>query len=323
VLDRLIYKAYQDRTALSEGFQAGETDYADEFKAEDIQPLSAVPGVHLAQAGAYELLDFNLAHPWLQDVHVRRAIALAIDRCKLVQVLILQSCEKYVGKSVVLPPSPDVDPTIKGFPFDLKQARAEMQAAGYDCSSGTCLRDGQPFPALHLATRQNDLQDRELAELLTQDLTTLGLPTSVDFYPPNILFAPYDYNGILATGQYDLMRFATTVPLDSDPNLYPLYHSSQIPSAANPGGGNWERVQDTELDRLFDTGRTTLDPAKRAAIYRQVQQIIVMRQVYTIALFEIPNMSLVSPNIGNFFDNPTQFLNQWNIGEWYLKSAGG
>src|SRR5262249_23431720 len=138
-------------------------------------------------------------------------------------------------------------------------------------------------------------------------------------YTPNALFSNYPSGGILATGQYDLALFNENLGLDPD-SLYVDFHSSQIPSASNPDGGNWERVNDPLIDHALDEGRITLDGATRRHIY-QALQLELVGKVDVVPLYLSPDITLVNPTIGNEQDNPFYGPGQgnlWNIGDWFL-----
>jgi ABC-type transport system substrate-binding protein len=155
-----------------------------------------------------------------------------------------------------------------------------------------------------------------IARLLKQDLAALGVSISLHAFASQALFADFTHDGVLATGAYDLAVYGYNFTLDSDVNLYPSFHSSEIPSARNPTGQNYERVDDIGVDELLDEGRTTLDSAVRSQIYKGVQRLLVQK-VYVIPLYLEPNIALTSAVIGNYLTNPTMLGNAWNIGDWY------
>lgn len=317
VLDRLIYRAYPDVDSLIAAFGAGQTAYAEGFLHDDLVKVGGVRGLHVAPNLTYTLLDFNLSQPALQDDQVRRAIEEAIDRCGIIQTVFQQPCENMRVDTILPAPSPDYDPTIKTYGYDLAQARQDMQIAGWDCpSGGICTRGDQPFPTLNLVTTIGFMVRHQATELIEQNLANLGIPVKLNYYPGEVLFNDYNSGGILATGQYDLALFTNLFGLDDDHNLS-VFDSRQIPSASNPNGGNWERLNDPLIDHDLDQGRKTLDTAARTHIYKALQQVLVQK-VYVVPLFLFPNLALINPAIGNYQDNPFLGGNLWNVGDWFL-----
>jgi len=324
VLDKVIFKGYATKDALIAGYQAGETDHAEDFTLADLQKLNNLPGLHVAPAIAYEHLDFNLSKQFgggpLFTLNVRKAIEQAIDRCGMIQSLLHEACDKLIDDSVEPCPHPDCDPTIKALPFDVNAAKADLQADGWTITNGVAMKNGQPFPTLNLVTTSGNQLRTDTTQLVQQYLAAIGIKVNLDgqYYPAGTLFGDYSSGGILATGNYDLALFAYVEGLDSYGNLYGSFDSTQIPSANDPAGGNYERVNDQMIDQLLAKGNSTIDATARKQTYQQLLKYIT-DQVYTIPLYLRPNITLTDNKVGNYFPNPTSAGNQWNIGEWYEK----
>ncbi len=325
VLDKLVFKGYQSKDALIAGFQAGETDHAEDFTQGDLPKLNALPGLSVTAQAAYEHLDLNLSKPYLQDVNVRKAIYQGIDRCQIITSLLQSQCSA-LSLNDLEPGLPDAAASNKGFPFSVSAAQADMKASGWDCSKAPttpCTKDGQLFPTLQLVTTSGNALRQNTIQVIKQDLANVGIPINLDgnLYPAGTLFGDYASGGILATGKYDLAEFGYVLGLDSDGNLYGEFHSSAIPTAADPAGTNYQHVSDPKLDQMLEQGRTTIDPAKRSQIYKNVQQYAVDQQAYQVPLYIRPNIVLTDSLVGNYFSNPVTFGNEWNIGEWYRTKA--
>ncbi len=321
VLDKLVFKGYQSKDALIAGYQAGETDHAEDFTVADLQKLTGLPGLQITNGAGYEHLDLNMSNPIFQDLNVRKAIWQAIDRCQIIQGLLHQPCNKLILNNLE-PGLPDENTSIKGLPFDLNAAKAAMKAAGWDCSSSPCKKNGQAFPTLRLVTTSGNPLRANTCELIKDSLAKIGIPVTLDGqqYPNTALFADYAHQGILATGKYDLAEYGYVLGNDSDGNLYYSYHSSQIPNDQDPAGQNFQHLSDPHLDSLLEQGRTTLDQQKRSNIYKDVQAYMI-QQAYQIPLYVRPNITLTDQVVGNFAPNPTSAGNEWNIGEWWRTTA--
>jgi peptide/nickel transport system substrate-binding protein len=321
VLDKVIFKGYATKDALIAGYQAGETDHAEDFTLADLQKLNNLPGLQISPAIGYEHIDFNLTNP-VFTLNVRKAIEQAIDRCGMIQSLLHEACDTLIDDSVEPCPHPDCDPTIKELPFDVNAAKMDMQADGWTITNGVAMKNGQAFPTLNLVTTSGNQLRTDTNQLVQKDLAAIGITVNLDgqFYPAGTLFGDYGSGGILATGKYDLALFAYVEGLDSYGNLFGSFDSSQIPSDAMPAGGNWERVNDPMIDQLLATGNSTIDATARKKTYQQLLKYIT-DQVYTIPLYQRPNITLTDNKVGNYFPNPTSAGNQWNIGEWYVKAS--
>jgi peptide/nickel transport system substrate-binding protein len=72
--------------------------------------------------------------------------------------------------------------------------------------------------------------------------------------------------------------------LDPDNYLWAQYHSSQ---AGSWSAASW--FQSEELDALLESGRSTVDPEERKAIYDEAQQLLVDNAVEIWMYSETPN----------------------------------
>jgi peptide/nickel transport system substrate-binding protein len=321
VLDKAVFKLFASKDALIAGFQAGETDHAEDFTNADIKKLNGLPGLQVSPAIAYEHIDFNLLNPVLQDLNVRKAIEESIDRCQIIQTVLSADCAQ-LGVDTVLPaPSPAFDPSIKALPFNKTQAIADLKTAGWDCSAAPtpCKKaDGTVFPTLNLATTSGNQQRADVTQIVKQDLAAIGIPVNLDgqYYPASVFFTDFSHGGILATGKYDMCLFAYVFGLDPGPDLTEFL-STEIPTDASPQGGNYSRVNDPQVDQALKDGGSELDPAKQHTIYVNLLKHIV-EQVYTIPMYLRPNITLTSTNVANFFPNPTSAGNEWNVGDWFF-----
>jgi peptide/nickel transport system substrate-binding protein len=322
VLDKAVFKLFSSKDALIAGYKAGETDHAEDFTNADIKKLTGLPGLQVTSAIAYEHIDLNLLNPVLQDLNVRKAIEEGIDRCQIIQTVLSADCSQ-LGVDTILPaPSPEYDPSIKGYAFNKDQAIADLKASGWDCSAAPspCKKaDGTVFPTLNLTTTSGNQQRADVTQIVKQDLAAIGIPINLDgqYYPASVYFTTFDNNGILATGKYDLALFAYVFGLDSGSDLTE-FASSEIPTKDSPSGGNYTRVNDPVVDQALTDGGKELDPAKRHTIYVNLIKHII-EQVYTIPMYLRPNVTLTTSNLANFFPNPTSYGNEWNMGDWFFK----
>ena len=141
-------------------------------------------------------------------------------------------------------PSLVYDPSIQASPYDAGTARKLLKQAGWlPDIQGVLSKDGQPFVIRLVTTVGNPLRIAA-AERIQRDLLGVGIEVKVAYYAPGDFFSVYTKGGILATGAYDLAMFGYANGPDPD-DEYDVFHSSQIPSANQPGGGNYGGVCDS------------------------------------------------------------------------------
>ncbi len=82
--------------------------------------------MHLFNSTQTNYLAFNELRKPFQDVHVRRAISLAINRNALVKAVLFGNGKP--ANSLFPPQVPYYDPTTPGYQYNLAQAKAQMAA---------------------------------------------------------------------------------------------------------------------------------------------------------------------------------------------------
>ena len=144
-VDRLTVLAIPDKSARIQALQSGLVDLAIEFGPEDgvlmeAAGLETESWIAAENAGLSFILTRNPDSP-LQDVRVREALNLAIDRDVLTQVLL---------EGTTVPANQPVpraafgyNPGLPPIPHDLDRARRLLREAGYD--------DGFAFTAVSVA----------------------------------------------------------------------------------------------------------------------------------------------------------------------------
>lgn len=317
-VSRLIYQAYGNLTALAMAAQRQQTDVTQGYMENNLPLLSHLPStvkVRIAPAAAYEHLDFNNGNLLLQDVNVRRAIQLALDKCGLVKdVLHSGDCARQVSQ--VEPPPSLFNANISAPAYDPVTAKRLLAQSGWSPGAhGLLTRHGQPF-VIHLVTTANNPQRAAAAAKIRRDLLAVGIQVDISYYPPGLFFALYTRGGILATGAYDLALFTYANSPEPD-DEYTAFHSSQIPTADNPGLGNYARVNDAIIDRSLTQARNTVVFAERLKYYHQFLQRLA-EQVYIIPLYTEVNILTTTTRVQNIIPNPNPSENYWNMSDWWI-----
>jgi peptide/nickel transport system substrate-binding protein len=216
-------------------------------------------------ADQFDQYVVNMKNPILSDLQVRKAIMYAWDRQT-------QTSKLFHGQGVpAVSPIPwaiawAFDPkTESAYPFDPKRSARLLDADGWKLGpDGYRYKNGK---ALHFMTGEIAGSDGSIAsfELFQANLKSVGIKTDATTLEFNV-FSQREQDG-----QFDLDFVGYGDVADPDPFIF--LSSKAIP----PNGVNFGRYEDPQMDLLIDEGRRDANRAKRAAIYKKLQQLFVAR----------------------------------------------
>lgn len=338
-LDKLTYKIYGNKQAQIAGLQSGDTDLGFDLVAKDFPTLPASNLNKYAYGGEYEALYINEGNNttgcdaqqfaptcgtpplWKDDPTLRSAIVdYAVDRDTMISALVQGIGKKFDG--AILPGYEYYDASLNPTPtFDLSKANSMLDSDGWaKGADGIRAKNGRKL-AFNISTTSGNPQRAAQAEELIANWAKIGAQVTLKTYDPGTFFNDFKSGGTNATGQYDISMYANTfAPIDPDAFCSGLFESSQIPTAANPSGANWGRVNDPVLDKACSDGVSTTDTAKRTAAYHDVQ-VEFHKYVPMGILYIRPDVFSFSHNFGNFAPMVNTCLAVCNAVDWFRKSA--
>jgi peptide/nickel transport system substrate-binding protein len=321
----------------------GEVDFIDNMTAADFPALQNVdPSIGVAElhsAWQYEHLDLNNASEdvGLNQVEVRNAVHQAINKEDLWNVLF----PGYPFEEACTNAPPGTwwraeDVTCPG--YDPAAAEAALDAAGWprmgeglnrakdadgDGAADVDENDApvQPMRFQMCTTSGNPTRLTTLGKI-NQYLAAVGIPSDIQTADAgSVYFADWadttpETQCSIYRGTYDIALF--TYILGGDPGglYYSLYHSSQIPSDANPNGGNDSRCNDPDMDAALEAFQNEVEQDVLLEAARGIQQRYV-DLACEIALYYRAEPSGVGRHVGGFLQNPSTAGPFWNIHEWH------
>lgn len=254
--------------------RSGEIDTASrEVPPELIEDFQANEEIDLLRGPGFatRLLQFNAERPPFDDVAVRRAIGLAIDRQALVDTLLL-GFGTLGNPGFVHPSSPFARADLE-LSRDVEQAQALLEGAGYADSDGDGVRedaDGEPL-SFELLVYANNPERIRAAELIRDAVAEIGIEISVQTLDTttvdSLVWPGFD----VAQGRdFDLAMWNWSASVQTDPSrLADLLASDPATGPLNVGG-----YASAEFDALVEELRTTLDTDARRAIIGEMQGVI-------------------------------------------------
>jgi len=281
-MPRVVIKTVRDSSARTVMLVGGSADLIQNGVRYDV--VDDVLGRERVREirGPSNLLTYMLLNnddPILDDVRVRRAIALALDRPAII-------AHKFAGRAVpatgLLPPNHWAYKAVDPLAHDPEAAKRLLDEAGYPDPDG----DG-PRPRLSLTYKTSADQFRvAVARVLAAQLAQVGIAVEV---------RPFEFATFFPDIKKGAYQIATMQTTDiTEPDMYfPYFHSSRIPDAKNPDLGNRWRLRDPEIDALIEAGRRELDREQRKVIYGKIQERMA-ELVPVVPLWHEDNVVLVN-----------------------------
>jgi len=316
-LDELFFQFVPDDASMIAALVAGDGDIGTFFAYSDLPQLEEA-GITILNSfsgyneGWYINQHPEKGNPALKDVKVRQALALAFNREKLVQDLLL-------GRTKVAATdydnSPWVDPTIQPWPYDPEQAIALLAEAGWTDTNGdgTVDKDGVELVLKYGTTNREVRQDTQA--VAQQDLAAVGIGTDLQSYDSDLFFSSYADDGPSANFSLDIIEYSDA-PNFPDPDSS-VWRCSEIPSDENPAGVNTTGLCDEQLEALFVQQESQVDFNERQQTLYEITRYI-FDNVLWLGLWQDPDLFGFSDRMLNVkVSGATPFFNvaEWDIAQ--------
>lgn len=264
-LDKIIVNINPDSNSLLLGLERGEIQmipYAT--NSTELKRVAANPALNLTNKGfdgigAINWLAFNTAKKPLNDVSVRKAIALTIDKKFISKALHGGFSQPADGPIVAS--SPFAIPDLITYPLDLKKAADMLDAAGYKAGA-----DGTRFKLTIDYLPGQDEQQKNVAEYIRAQLKKVGVMVDVRASADFPSWAKR-----MATHDFDLSMDVVFNWGDPIIGVHRTYLSTNIRPIV---WTNTQSYNNPKVDELLNTAGGLLDPTKRKAYYATFQKIV-------------------------------------------------
>ena len=296
-IDTVLYYPNPDLAAAARRFQAGELHMTTDIPADQIKQLREKLGrdqVRIAPYLGTYFLIINTAKKPFDDIRVRRALSLVIDR---------EFIAEDIWGGTMLPAYGVIPPHIGNYgeraeadfknasPLDREEeAKKLLAAAGFG-----------PGSPLKVQLRYNTTDNnRRTVIAIAEQWKALGVETSFINTDGKTHFAH-----LRDGGDFDIARYGWIGDYSDPQNFLFLFLSDNK-------GFNSGKYNNPKFDALLQQGANELDLARRAAILREADAILAA-EVPWIPVLYYSSKNLVSPKLVGFQQNlrgalPTRFM---------------
>jgi peptide/nickel transport system substrate-binding protein len=218
--------------------------------------------------------------PPFNNVHVRRAIAWAINRQEIIEHV--WKGVYAVAKGPLSPATWAYDKNYAGMTYDPNKAKTELaQASGSGNISFTMLLTGNNPTLL------------QAAQFIQSELQAVGITLNIKQEVFATLVQDWQ------TFNYQAVFVGWTGSLDPDGTLYAMFTTK--------GGFNYTKDSVPQVDALLEQARTTADQAQRISLYQEAERLIV-DDAARIFIWHAVSIRATSSKVKNYALLPSRVL---------------
>ena len=255
-LDRAEFTVYEgsQNERIFQDFQSGLLDEAPVFGGIR-ERVAKSPQYHFVRKPTLSLLFYgmNCRTGPLKSHLVRQAVNYAINKARIVSEVYR---DQFVVAHTLLPPGmPGYFPENAFYTHDVQKARKLLEQAGYGPT--------RPPPALSLLSASHSQAAQKEFELLANDLAEVGISLEVKYETDWSRFEEQ-----IRQGKFVMYRYAYFADVPDPDNFLGVLCGSISPY-------NYMGYRNQRVDALLSEALTRVDPLTRAAIYREVEALIL------------------------------------------------
>jgi len=316
-LDRLIWSIAPDPNATVMRVLVGEADVVEFLRAPNLAQVAAhadLRAVRYPSLGSYFLLfnerdpnDRARQHPILSDRSVRRALAMAVDRGKLVRSVFDTLASVSLGP--VTRAMSTWDSTLAQLPFSPDSARVLLDAAGWRAASPGAVRSRNGVPLrFTIIVPSSSTPRMRMAVLLQSMMREAGAEVTLE---------PLDFPTWvqrMTTRHFD----ASMAGMQLDPSPSGITQNWSSAAAHVKDGNNFGSYSSAAFDALLDSAASRTDTASANRFYREAYAMLI-GDAPAIWLYEPVNFAAVQRRI-----HPVGLrADAWwaNLDRWYIPRA--
>ena len=309
-IERIIMRFVPDVSSAMTELLGGRGDLLSRLPPNLTARVEAAPGVdvHTAPRVRPAWLAWNTRRPPLDDVRVRRALLMAIDREALARGLFGD-----VGEAA-LSPIPHVlrehNPGVRTIPYDTAGARRLLAEAGWRDTNGDGILDrgGRPL-RLEVEFISTDRTRQDVLVAIQSMLRRIGVDLAPRAYESSTWVQR------LTDGSFDGSLWGWGWgPGVVGSNAAMVFHSRAIP----PNGVNVAAARNRRIDVLIDASLVAADTAEARTIWRELEQLMIDDAVYA-PIYMDPELFGVHARFRNVRFRGIEWVE--DVPYWYIDEA--
>lgn len=256
-IDGLVFSITPNAAVRLTKLKAGECHVMAFPAPADLDAIRSDPNLALLSRAELNVayLALNTTRPPMNDVRVRRAVNLAIDKGAIIEAV--YGAGGTAAKNPLPPAMWAYDDSLRDTPFDRAEAQRLLVEAGFPGGFET---DLWFLPV----SRPYSPNGRRVADMIQADLARVGIRTRLTTEGWGA------YRTALYGGVPTMMLYGWTSDNGDPDNFLNVLLGCK---AAAPGGANLARWCDPDYEAVIQAARRTTDRDARTALYYRAQRI--------------------------------------------------
>ncbi|MCE9636369.1 MAG: peptide ABC transporter substrate-binding protein [Planctomycetes bacterium] len=277
-LDRMVIRAIDEQSTSLNEYLSGGVDWIRSIPARRVEEAQAHPDYYVAPYLGTYFFRFNVTQKPFDDVRVRKAFNLAVDKKSI--------CEKFL-KAGQIPATGIVSPGIHGYPelagdaYDPKRAREMLAEAGFP--------EGRGFPEVELLYNTSESHKGVCEQLVEMWKSNLGVKIQLANREWKVYLDDVDHK------RYQIAR-AAWIGDYADPNTF-------LDMWVTDGGNNSTGWSNKKYDAMIAAAAKEPDPAKRFAIFQECERMVAIDELPVMPLYYYVNQGMLRPRVKGWHDN--------------------
>ncbi|WEX11970.1 ABC transporter substrate-binding protein [Chelativorans sp. AA-79] len=258
-LEAVVFRPITDANTRVAEMLSGGLDLMVEVPPDNVAQFAGDPAFTVyEQAGPHLwFLILNMKEAPFDQKAARQAVNYAINKQALVENVLQGTAEIAAG------PTPPAfawayNEELEPYPYDPEKAKQLLEEAGYN---------GEEVVFYVTEGGSGMLDPIAMGTAIQADLAAVGMNVKVETYEWNTFLGQVNPG---LEGKADMAEMAW---MTNDPDTLP-YLTLRTDAFPDEGGFNSGYYSNPEVDTILEQARQSTEPEERAALYRQMQEIV-------------------------------------------------
>lgn len=273
----VVFRIIGDANSAQLALQNGEIN-ALAINPTDVSKFASNSKISIMPYGENRIgyMSFVMTSQAVQNKSLREAVLYGLNRTEIINATYVS--DKYALPAYSFLPRKATYYTENVNKHDYSPDKAKQLLAQANITN----------PKLKLAYTANNVVQQAQATIMQQELKAVGIDLQLAGMDGTAMYQQ------LGKGQADFDMYLGGYIMGIDPDTFNSLFVTGDPS-------NYEHYSNKDVDALFQQGRVETDPAKRQAIYEQIQQKLIDDAVF-YPMTENTRILAIDSNIGGIQD---------------------